>query len=400
MPTAIARLGTALWGTFVFLSAATSMAAQPVPAAVSAFTGKFGNLYSLFEHRQFAELDRQISQIQKNYEAGKVTDQDLLDAYRAIYNPNVVPDYFYDDWVKQFPKSHAAHVMRGLHYKILAHKARGGQFSNQTPQANFDKMDQLYRMAYPDLQVSLGMTRKPVMAYYTLLDMANHVASRDQKRQLYENAIKAVPDSFILRRQYMHTLETRWGGSIGEMADFLNDCKDKGLSKDQMNVLEAMVYKDQGWIAFQAEQYAVALPQLTKSAALVSGKEQLMAPSAAAETFGEIGDSYLRTGKNADAVVWYTRALTVAGGCDCEDHYYANRGLAQERLGHVDDAMRDYITGADKGNDWAQSLLGVYYWKGTHVPVDKKKAAHYMKMAVDQGEEAAIKNWPLLQKEL
>ena len=66
-------------------------------------------------------------------------------------------------------------------------------------------------------------------------------------RELLSAALQLDPISIMVRRPYMMTLETRWGGSLGEMTSFLEESRKAGLPADQLQSLGAMIDKERQW---------------------------------------------------------------------------------------------------------------------------------------------------------
>ncbi|GGP22698.1 DUF4034 domain-containing protein [Silvimonas iriomotensis] len=378
MLSAFFRFNYAVLGLFILLSTSTACAIT----ASAAPSGKYSSLLSLVQKHKFAELDKQLNQLQTAYEAGKIGDVDLAEAFYTVSGTQSIPDAFYDEWVIRYPGSYAARVVRGEHFKRQGLLARGAKSARATPKESMDKMQAYFDQAVPDFQASLQMAHKPVISYLDLLDLSSRVATSEENRALFDEGLKAAPDSFVLRRKYMRVLETRWGGSLDDMTRFLGECKGTGLTPSQMNILQAMVYQESGWLAVQGKQPQAALPLLSKAADLFAGQERLLEPGAAAEVLGQIAYINLQDKRNEEALLWFNRAIGQIGDCFYCSYLYANRGLIHERLQQFDEALLDYMTAADLGNTYALNRLGHIYTYGEHVPQDKAKGTDYYSRAV------------------
>ena len=82
-------------------------ALQPVHAAAKDATQELRQ-----EHYQ--SLDADYSAIQRKFERGEITGENLRDAFRAFYPTDGDLAAKYDGWVKAFPHSYVARLARGI----------------------------------------------------------------------------------------------------------------------------------------------------------------------------------------------------------------------------------------------------------------------------------------------
>ena len=73
-------------------------------------------------------------------------------------------------------------------------------------------MEAVLRKANSDLNASLSLDRKPLLTYLYQLFIANYGGDLKRNRQLLDSATKIDPANFIVRAEYMTTIESRWGG--------------------------------------------------------------------------------------------------------------------------------------------------------------------------------------------
>lgn len=160
--------------------------------------------------------------------------------------------------VQRYPRSYAGRLARGIHYKRIGMEYRGQRYAAETRPWQFRQMEAYFRKAMTDLEVSVDLEAKPVLSYLYMMDIQKYSGPWsitvwlfrfnlfDPNQYTLWKALDVAPDSFIIRRKYMHTLEARWGGKNGAMAAFLAECKKAKLTAEEQNLLEALVHADRG----------------------------------------------------------------------------------------------------------------------------------------------------------
>ena len=183
------------------------------------------------------------------FEGNKISGDELRAQFRDFYatDPDLAAKL--DDWVTQYPNSYVAKVARGIYYKKVGFEARGTAYIRNTSQSQIDGMNAAFVKAVADLRASLTMSPKPFLSYFHLLDIGNAVAAKDELRAIYDRAIGFDPSSYAIRLKYMNTLQTRWGGSLGEMQSFYAECQRAGLTDAQNTELQGMLAQEKVWLA-------------------------------------------------------------------------------------------------------------------------------------------------------
>ena len=74
----------------------------------------------LLQEGRYAELDKEMNQIQKDFEDGKRNDVNLMHLFYAFYNPDSGLEEKYNAWNAAFPKSYAALEARATYYRRRA----------------------------------------------------------------------------------------------------------------------------------------------------------------------------------------------------------------------------------------------------------------------------------------
>ena len=104
------------------------------------------------------------------------------------------------------------------------------------------------KQARVDLLASLPLDAKPLISYRYLIWIGTELGERDGNRKWLQKALALDQDSIVIRRPYMTSLETRWGGSIEAMQGFLDASRKDGASPDHVRILEELVGRERRWL--------------------------------------------------------------------------------------------------------------------------------------------------------
>jgi len=300
---------------------------------------------SLLRSDHFQDLDAQYSRIQRSYERGSATDEDLRVAFRVFNDPDAALAPKYDLWVSKFPKSYVARLARGIYYVHVGDALRGVQSRSETPSARLKAADIAYEKAKVDLDASLALDPKPLLSYARAIFITREHGDLDGSRHLLDRAILIDSDNYIARAAYMSAIETRWGGSQEIMQKFLEECRHAKLSEVQMRLLESVIAEDQGWIyQFVDRNYAAAESAYRRSAAL-GGDKQL----------ANLTDVLFKQQKYAEAIEPLSARLDATPG---DFDVLANRSFAYMQSGKPREGLKDLTAAAEGGSAYAQNELG------------------------------------------
>ena len=102
----------------------------------------------------------------------------------------------------------------------------------------------------------MGMTAKPIIAIDNMMTIEEFSGTHKAVDELMTLANKIAPKNSIVRHTFMHTLQTRWGGSLEAMEKFLGETKAAGLSADDIKDFEDMIITEKLWLANRkADEY-------------------------------------------------------------------------------------------------------------------------------------------------
>lgn len=204
---------------------------------------------SLLEHGKYAELDRRMNGFQRAYDSHELGEDGLLRAFAAFNVTDPALQANFDAWVQAFPRSYAARLARGAYYFSCGTQTRGTRAYARTTGAQLRGMELYYGKAEQDLRDSLALDPKPLLTYNVLIRISMESGTQAANRALLDAALKIDPAAMSVRRAYMRSLETRWGGSLEEMVAFLDETRKDGFSDDQLWTLERLVDNERKWLA-------------------------------------------------------------------------------------------------------------------------------------------------------
>lgn len=195
----------------------------------------------LFRDGRYDILDRELNDIQKKYEAGKISDETLENYFSIFFSPYPEAEGKLDAWVKAYPGSYAALQGRCSYFLETAGTARGDKFIKDTSAKELQGMALYLKRAAADCTAAEPLVKKPVLAYKNLIQIAEMGGADATPRQMLGLANLADPKNVVVRAQYMHSLEPHWGGSLKQMQDFLAQAKLAGVSEHGITRLNGMV---------------------------------------------------------------------------------------------------------------------------------------------------------------
>ncbi len=185
------------------------------------------DVIALLEAERYAELD------------GLLTDR--LDAYRkapdyatesALYwllqrFENADPDF--EDklgaWIVAFPDSYVARLARGNYYQHLGWISRGDRSVSRTAPAEFEALKRYLALAKADYSAAMAIDERMSFAYAKLIQLTRASGGRDQRAAYARIALRHDPLSVRIRVSLLYSLAPKWGGSIEELNQVVEDSR-------------------------------------------------------------------------------------------------------------------------------------------------------------------------------
>jgi hypothetical protein len=208
--------------------------------------------------KNFIGLDNTLNRLQEKFEVGRVTEIELRNAFRPFYKLNHQQEMALREWVKASSKSYSAHLALGIFLKKAGLEARGGKYISQTPRENIVEMQRLFALSKSELNLSLGLSAKPYLTVFHLLDIARTEGDDEASGKLLIQANKMLPNNRLARNRYIVSFEPRWGGSYRQMEKFISDAKKEGVDPEGIMQLEAIMYDDLGLSAWSSGDHKSA----------------------------------------------------------------------------------------------------------------------------------------------
>ena len=222
--------------------------AAPGAGTVAPRRGDANLTLDLLTHGRYDELDRRMNGFQRGYDSHALDEAALLRAYAAFDVADPALQANFDAWVQEFPQSYAARLARGTYYFTCGTQTRGARAYAHTTQEQLKGMQYYYARASADLRDSLRLDPRPLLSYNVLIRIVMQNGDSKAPRALLDSALKIDPDSMSVRRAYMRSLETRWGGSLARMQSFLDETRKQGFGDDQLWTLERLVDDERKWL--------------------------------------------------------------------------------------------------------------------------------------------------------
>jgi len=237
-------------GLFTISSAGADPLQDPPPLTSQEVMSNAEHI-NMLRKGQYVELDREMNQIQRDYEEGRRDDINLSHLFRAFYDTDPALDVKYEAWIAAFPHSYAAYEAQGIYYRRYGYQIRGSNYAGKTAPQKFEEMQLYLNRAMDKHKHAMSLTAKPMLTYYNVLSIAKLSGSRPTAKKMMELAIQADPKNYIVRFKYMLMLETRWGGSLNEMKQFRAEAKRAGLPDKQLQYFDELISDEMKWLALQ-----------------------------------------------------------------------------------------------------------------------------------------------------
>jgi TPR repeat protein len=177
----------------------------------------------------------------------------------------------------------------------------------------------------------------------------------------------------------MISLEPRWGGTVEQMNDFLEESRDAGLSKPKLQLLEAVIISDRADGFKDAGDYSAAEREYRKAVALGSD-----------DCFKCLASVLLLQNKPQDAITFLSRAVN-EDPWDVEN--LALRGQTYLQVGNTSAGTADMIAAATLGNVYAENAVAIYYMTGANgLPRDPETGLGWFRKCAAQGNAGCTEN--------
>jgi tetratricopeptide (TPR) repeat protein len=284
-------------------------------------------LLALLEKGKFGELSKKLQSLQSAYAAEDRTENDVHKAFYQFYRVDPKVGLSLDKWVALEPKDAMAHLARGMYRTRMGWASRGGKFARATKRSQLTKMSEWFAAAKTDFNLSMNIAPTLVETYCYLIEI-DMTEGHKHTRELYEQALKINPNSFIAREFYLHSQLPRWGGSYEAMRMTVSNSKPFYGKSPRLEALEGREAADRGELAAYREDYQTALKQY--SLAMSKGDFWF--------TNQSYGEALAATGNHAAAIEQFSRVISDKPGYS---RAWWQRAISYKALRQFPEALAD-----------------------------------------------------------
>ncbi len=192
------------------------------------------------------ELESVLTEVQRKFEAGEISEIELRNTYRSFYSLDSVSEKNLRDWAAKAKSSYSAHLALGIFLKKKGLSARGTNYVSDTPKEALEEMDRYFKEAIDELELSMTLARKPSLSIFHLLDISISLGNSNRSASLLELGNRIYPENALIRDRYLIGLLPRWGGSYSDVERFIQKSEEQGVSRVVVLQLQAIKHDDIG----------------------------------------------------------------------------------------------------------------------------------------------------------
>lgn len=215
----------------------------------------------------YTAAETRYAELQADFEAGKRSEFDLLDAYKVFYAHDSGLKQQLDHWVITTRSSYA-YLARGIYFRKLGEARRGGAYIWKVPPENVVFMKRMFDLSKNDLTTSLRLNPRSYLAVLHLLNIAQYEGDDAAADRYLMLGNRLVPSNFLVRARYLIHLTPRWGGSYELMDEFIETCRSEGLPPAKIDLLKAIKLDDRGHSEQEQQQRELAHADYASALAL------------------------------------------------------------------------------------------------------------------------------------
>ena len=218
----------------------------------------------LFEAHMFSELTAYLEKRQLEVENGFV-NQPLWQEMSFFHNDSLTVRDSLQAWVKAQPDSWAPYAARAEYRIGEGWRARDGRFYADIPEADRALMQRAFAAAERDIKKTIELNPNYDRSYYNYLQVVRQGDSELGKQDVMNMAMEAGLDEYYLRKQYLHTLQPKWGGSYEEIRAFALESQEIRERNPRVYALLAYEPSLLGKAAKKNEEWEECVAQYSKA---------------------------------------------------------------------------------------------------------------------------------------
>jgi len=362
------------------------------------------NWQQLLSQKKYEKIDLELQNIENIITKNPSYEEKLMNAlYLLTINRSL--DNNIKEYVKTKPNSANSHLLLGLAYLLNGLDARGYGWVNETPKENLKKMEEFLVKANRELLKSIELNDTIASSYSVLITSYSYSGKDEKKDEIYKKGIKKLPNSYIIRNQYMRVSLLKWGGSFEKIESLLKDAKAHYKENNLLKKLKGFTnYAKADYYYRQKQDPSKGLEQINKALKVSDNKDyyllrgriykQLKDYSKALDDFNKILNKHpldLTTLISREAVYFkldkydlaFKDAQTVLKYDKNSAYSYYIRGAYYYSKKEYDFAKLDFFKSIelDNKNKGAKVYLGFCYY----IEKNYNEASTYLKEAIEDG---------------
>jgi len=197
------------------------------------------------EHGMGGEIDSAIAEQVKMTAALEHPQDSIWRSLGANFEtPSPQSRSMVDDWKRQSPRSALAYTASGYVYIVMAAKARGSDWANQTPEANFAAMQGLLDRAKEDLAKAVELDPSLSSAYALMVHVGQLGGDPAFSREWARRGLAVDPGSYAIYQQLARVAQPRWGGSRELQGALIKSADKESLVNPLLGTIRAAVLTD------------------------------------------------------------------------------------------------------------------------------------------------------------
>ena len=192
-------------------------------------------LVSHLRQGHYQKLEQILTRQERLYQAKKIPEEHVEAAYYAFANSAADIEEKLNEWVARDKNNGTASLSRGFYYWNLGWKARGGRYSQDTPNQRFRGMRKYFSLAWQDLHRAAHEKPNSGIPHAFIISIAMSLGDKAGMNQYTQIGLSADPRSFVVRWKYLWSLTPWWSGLSTEES---RNASEIFLSKQGISYLE------------------------------------------------------------------------------------------------------------------------------------------------------------------
>jgi tetratricopeptide (TPR) repeat protein len=285
-------------------------------------------LIALLRAENFEALERRLTSMQLGYESGRILESKVGHAFGSFANSAPDLESKLNAWITEKPRSYAAHAARGMYFWHLGWISRQFAFARSTSAAEWEGMRRNFTLAERDLRAALEVNPRLAFAHATRFNIFSTAGNRNAALDAYRHGLRRIPNSYLIRYQYLADLRPEWHGSIEAMQQFLRTTRAQRIPNPEIHKLESLLHRARARRLRDSGQHEDAIRILTEGLKSVRHWS----------TYEDRGRNYLSKGEYAKAIEDFDRGLELNPQ---DSDLITARAESHRRAGMLSEAMKD-----------------------------------------------------------